>query len=715
MGFGFGYKSVYSHDICFYLIIKIKEINDEADLFEGGVTVVMIVAVFMIMAVFMVVTVLMIVAVFMVMRMLMTVLVFMMVIMHLFTFFFAVYQYGYVGSVYAAFDGVFTAHQYTGDTQGIETVYEIIGIRQEFEQRSSKHVSGSTHVAFKIQGIHGQHLLMTFYVSIPHRTATCEDTPLPCAAILKCGIICLVMAAKRQKKPYEYRKSTQNGVKRLILTGISIIVQIVLFLLFFTKLHEYARWLNIITSVASLALVLALYSQNKTSTMKMPWIILILAFPILGVALYLLVGLDFSTRSMRERFAETDAVLLPELPANDEQLNELADIHRPSAGIASYIRSAASYPVYHNTDITYYDNAAKGLEAQLSALRNAKDFIFMEYHAIEDDKAWARIEEILAERADAGVDVRVFYDDMGSIGFINTDFVKKLNSLGISCKVFNPFTIMLNFFLNNRDHRKITVIDNRIAFTGGYNLANEYFNLTHPYGEWKDTGIRLEGDAVRSFTIMFLEMWAAGQRKGDPIEDVSQFLKETSYKASQKGFCQPYADNPIDRERIGEEVYISMIEKAERYCYFMTPYLILTDEMMHALCLAAKRGVDVRIITPGIPDKKMIYRITRSFYHSLVIHGVKIYEWTPGFCHAKMSLVDDKMATVGTINLDYRSLYHHFENGCFISGSPVISEIKEDFELTFAESRDVTEDYMSGSATHLPPSQLFMRLFAELL
>ena len=339
----------------------------------------------------------------------------------------------------------------------------------------------------------------------------------------------------------------------------------------------------------------------------------------------------------------------------------------------------------------------------------------MEYHAIEDDKAWARIEEILAERADAGVDVRVFYDDMGSIGFINTDFVKKLNSLGISCKVFNPFTIMLNFFLNNRDHRKITVIDNRVAFTGGYNLANEYFNLTHPYGEWKDTGIRLEGDAVRSFTIMFLEMWTAGQRKGRPIEDVTRFLKENPYKASQHGFCQPYADNPIDRERIGEGVYISMIEKAERYCYFMTPYLILTDEMIHALCLAAMRGVDVRIITPGIPDKKMIYRITRSFYHSLVIYGVKIYEWIPGFCHAKMCLVDDKMATVGTINLDYRSLYHHFENGCFISDSPVIPEIKEDFDRTFARSCDVTNEYMSGSATHLPPSQLFMRLFAELL
>ncbi len=523
------------------------------------------------------------------------------------------------------------------------------------------------------------------------------------------------MEKVKQAQTYEYRKSTKNGIKRLVFTGISLLFQMLLVLMFFTGVNYYAKWINTVTLVIALILVLAIYSQNKTSTMKMPWIIFILAFPALGVTLYLLVGLDLSTYSMRRRYKETDELLLPYLPSNDSHSETLARISPPASGISHYLKSKALYPVYQNTDITYYDNAASALEAQLLALREAKRFIFMEYHAIEDDIAWRRIEEILVAKVAEGVDVRVFYDDMGSIGFINTDFVKKLDSLGISCKVFNPFKPFLNFFLNNRDHRKITVVDNRIGFTGGYNLANEYFGITHPYGEWKDTGVRLEGDAVKSFTIMFLEMWTAGQHVGSESEDFSAFLESPQYEAVQKGFCQPYADSPMDKERVGEAVYISMAEKAEKYCYFMTPYLILTDEMVHALCLAAKRGVDIRIITPGIPDKKAIYRLTRSFYHVLVISGVRIYEWTPGFCHAKMSIADDIMATCGTINLDYRSLYHHFENGCFIADSPVIPQIREDFKNTFEQSREVTEEYRSGSATHMSLRQLWARLFAELM
>ena len=272
-----------------------------------------------------------------------------------------------------------------------------------------------------------------------------------------------------------------------------------------------------------------------------------------------------------------------------------------------------------------------------------------------------------------------------------------------------------NLFLNNRDHRKITVIDGKVGFTGGYNLANEYFNYTHPYGQWKDTGIRLEGDAVQSLTVTFLEMWNAVSDKDANDSDFGKYIFHYDYKAQQTGFIQPYADSPMDNEQVGEEVYISMINKAEKYCWFMTPYLIITDEMTHALCLAAKRGVDVRIITPGIPDKKFIYNITRSFYHGLVKHGVRVYEWTPGFCHAKMSVVDDCMATCGTINLDYRSLYHHFENGCFMIDCQSVLDIKSDLIKTMGECRDVTEQYCTGRSAYLRLGQLFMRLFAGLL
>ena len=273
----------------------------------------------------------------------------------------------------------------------------------------------------------------------------------------------------------------------------------------------------------------------------------------------------------------------------------------------------------------------------------------------------------------------------------------------------------LNIFLNNRDHRKITVVDGKVGFTGGYNLADEYFNLTHPYGMWKDTGIRLEGDAVKSLTITFLEMWNAVKRSDKDDVDFEKYLLKYDYKAEGKAFVQPFADIPIDNEQVGEDVYISMADKAEKYCYFMTPYLIITDEMTRAISLAAKRGVDVRIITPGIPDKKMIYRVTRSFYNGLVRNGVRVYEWTPGFCHAKMCVTDDKMSVCGTINLDYRSLYHHFENACFIADEKLAKDIRKDFEATFKQCREVTEEYKTGRKSVLRLSQLFMRLFAGLL
>ena len=513
----------------------------------------------------------------------------------------------------------------------------------------------------------------------------------------------------------EGREKTKNGITRLIFSVLCILLEVVFIVSLFTRLNRYAEVINLFTRVMGLILILHMYASPMTATMKMPWILLILVFPVMGLTMYLLVGLSGSTGKMRRRYGEIDEQLLPRLPENVQVQEKLEEKIPRAANISAYIKRNALYPVYQNTDVTYYDEAEKGLEAQLEALSKAQKFIFMEYHAIEDAEAWQRIQRVLEERARAGVEVRIFYDDMGSIWFINTDFIKRMEALGIRCRVFNPLAPGLNFFLNNRDHRKITVIDGKVGFTGGYNLANEYFNLTHPYGKWKDTGIRLEGDAVRSLTVTFLEMWNAVSDKDQNDVDFTKFLPDYPYAAKQTGFIQPYADSPIDHEHVGEEVYISMANKAEKYCWFMTPYLIITDEMAHALSLAAKRGVDVRIITPGIPDKKMVYSVTRSFYHGLVRNGVKIYEWTPGFCHAKMSVADDCMATCGTINLDYRSLYHHFENGCFMADCDAVLEIRRDLERTITQCRDVTEKYKSGRSAYLRFSQLLLRLFAELL
>lgn len=514
----------------------------------------------------------------------------------------------------------------------------------------------------------------------------------------------------------EKKTANENGVSRLIVTVIFMLLEIVVWVILFTVLNDYAEWINVVTRIFAFLLVLAIYAQNKTPSMKMPWIMLILVFPIFGVAMYLLVGTNVYTKKMRRRFRNIDEILLPMLPENKSELEKLKEMDGAAGNIATYIAVNAKYPVYQNTDIEYFNDASKGLEAQLKELSKAKHFIFMEYHAIEDKESWHRIQEVLQNRVRAGVEVRVFYDDMGSIGFINTDFVDRMEAIGIQCRVFNPFVPGLNLFLNNRDHRKITVVDGKVGFTGGYNLANEYFNLTHPYGQWKDTGVKITGEAVKSLTVTFLEMWNAVKNRKTADKDFEKYLPEVNYQAKEsEAFVIPYADSPMDNLHVGEDVYISMANKAEKYCYFMTPYLILTDEMTQALGLAARRGVDVRIITPGIPDKKIIYHVTRSFYNGLVRNGVKIYEWEPGFCHAKMSVADDKMATCGTINMDYRSLYHHFENGSFFFSCQAVRDIKADFDNTFGQCRDVTERYRTGRSSMLRIGQLFLRLFAELL
>ncbi len=512
----------------------------------------------------------------------------------------------------------------------------------------------------------------------------------------------------------ETEASVKNGVKRAAFAGIAIVLELAFILVMNLKFAEQAEWVAIITRLLAALLVLVIYSTNEPSSIKMSWIIFIMAMPIFGVTLFLLVGLNGHTHAMRKRYERVDTRLLSLLPTGEDATARLAELDNRAANITRYVRNTSGYPLFEDTAITYYDDAAKGIEAQKLDLQKAEKFIFMEYHAIEDAESWHAIQRILEDRVAAGVDVRVFYDDMGSLGFVNTDFVDRLDTVGIKAKVFNPFMPGLNLFLNNRDHRKVTVIDGLVGYTGGYNIANEYFNITHPFGHWKDTGIRLEGKAVKSLTAIFLEMWNAVS--DSDVDDVSYrpFMINAPSAPDAQGFVMPYADNPMDDQMVGEDVYISVAEYAQDYAWYVTPYLIITDEMTHALGLAAKRGVDVRVITPGIPDKKMVYSLTRSYYHSLVRNGVRIYEYTPGFCHCKMSVADDVLATCGTINLDYRSLYHHFENGCLYYGSDAVMDTKHDFEWMLDQSREVTDDYRRPGAG-MRFKMLFLRLFAPLM
>ena len=544
----------------------------------------------------------------------------------------------------------------------------------------------------------------------------------------------------------------------MIFAVLSILLEVAVILVLIFTAGQKASWIYVVIRALGVILVLSIFGSSKTASIRMTWMFAILLLPIFGTALYFLIGLNGHTLKMRKRYADIDKILFPMLP-NDEEVFEKVQLRSGQlGGVVNYIRRNAGYPVYQNTEVRYFDDAAKGIEAQKEDMAKAQKFIFMEYHAIEDAESWHAIRDVLVERVKAGVEVRVFYDDMGSIGFINTDFVKRTQELGIQCRVFNPFAPGLNVFLNNRDHRKITVIDGKVGYTGGYNLANEYFHITEPYGYWKDTGIRLEGDAVQSLTVAFLEMWNAANPNDKDDKDFKKYVaasaayyaikdknraeaerlqkdkenyfgimkeaigKEEKYlentevfKGKNLGFVQPYADSPMDEIHTGEDVYISVAESAQKYAWFITPYLIITDEMCHAFGLAARRGVDVRIITPGIPDKKLVYSVTRSYYNGLARNGVRIFEFTPGFCHAKMSIADDLVATCGTINLDYRSLYHHFENGCLYADNDAVMDTKHDFEETFAKCKEVTDFYAHGRGAFMRLEQLLLRLAAPLM
>ncbi|MDE7298387.1 MAG: cardiolipin synthase, partial [Lachnospiraceae bacterium] len=338
----------------------------------------------------------------------------------------------------------------------------------------------------------------------------------------------------------------------------------------------------------------------------------------------------------------------------------------------------------------------------------AEKFIFMEYFIIAEGRMWDTILEILKEKAAAGVDVRLLYDDVGCLRLLPFQYYETIRGFGIKCEAFNPFVPFVSTVMNNRDHRKILVIDGETGFTGGINLADEYINEKERFGYWKDTGIMLKGDAVWNLTVMFLQLWNA-LRPTDT--DFDCFRPRARYETD--GYVQPYGDSPLDFENVGENVYLNIINSAKDYVYIFTPYLISDSEMISALCLAAKRGVDVRIVTPHIPDKKFAFMLTQSYYEQLMDGGVKIFEFEPGFIHAKCFVSDDIVATVGTINLDYRSLYLHFECGVYLYRTSSVMDVKQDAIDTIARSIPVTRDMLKPVLQKVV-LQAFLKLFAPL-
>ena len=500
---------------------------------------------------------------------------------------------------------------------------------------------------------------------------------------------------------------------RVLFTVLCLIIQLVWMLGLTWRLNQYFVWFSVVTEVIAVIVVLRINAKSEYSAARLVWTIVILALPVFGISLYLMFGRNGLTKQTRRKYAKVEERFSKELVQDDDILQELGKDNIYVHNQEFYIQSSSNYPVYRNTDVTYYPQTDVALEAMLEDLAGAKEFIFMEYFAVEDTSVFHRIEEILLKKVAEGVEVRFIYDDFGSIGFVGPKFTVRLNQSGIQCRVFNPLVPFLYIFMNHRDHRKITVIDNKISYSGGFNLADEYFNIHSPYGHWKDTGIRLEGDAVRSHTIMFLEMWNS-IRSTD--KDYSRFLmQDQTFRSVGKGYVQPYSDTPLDNVTLGENVYMNILKNATRYVYISTPYLILDNEMEKELCLAAQRGIDVRIITPAIPDKKTVFLVTQSYYAPLIRAGVRIYQYTPGFIHAKGYVCDDQVAVVGTINMDYRSLYLHFECATYLYNCAAVQDVVKDFRDTFPICQEIGIDYCEKRSLPVRMYQCVLRLFAPLL
>lgn len=496
------------------------------------------------------------------------------------------------------------------------------------------------------------------------------------------------------------------AIKKGIVVGLGVLLQILLSLVINLFLIEKLWIVNLFYAFLRLILFFGLIRNSKNYSYTLPWIIILLLFPLVGTLLYVILEQNKNNSKILRKIKRCEDDSFKYLKQDKNIYDAIKNNSR-----LRYISDFAKYPITDKNEVSYYKLGEEAWTEMLKELEKAKKFIFFEYFIINEGIMWNSILEILIRKAKEGVDVRVIYDDAGCISTLKNGYDKKLGSYGIKCISFNKLNPLASVFMNNRDHRKILVVDGCVAFSGGINISDEYINKTHPYGHWKDNAIKIVGDAVFNFTVLFLTMWNSYYKVDKNFND---YKYDFSNSIKKNGYTVPYGETPLDDEVVGEDIYLNVINQANDYLYIMTPYLIIDSDMINALVLAAKRGVDVRIIIPGIPDKKIVYTLTESYLELLNKGGVKVYKYKKGFVHSKMFLCDDSIATVGTINLDYRSLYLHFECGVYLENVDVIKDIKSDFLNTFEEchkltKKEVTPNLLKGLW------QAFLRLFAPLM
>lgn len=495
----------------------------------------------------------------------------------------------------------------------------------------------------------------------------------------------------------EGMKSFVNGAfkiifSRMLIIFLMVILQVLVLLVSFLWLGNYLHYIWEGMSLLGAVLIIYIVNRDEPAEFKLSWIIPICIFPVLGAMIYVFVisnagGIGLKAKTYI-RMKETEGFLA----TSKETAQVLKECPKYYQGFSHYMEQYAGYPTYHNSEAVYYPLGENKFEDLLQELKKAERYIFLEYFIVERGIMWDAVLEVLKEKVKEGVEVRVMYDGMCSIVLLPYSYPKQLQKYGIKAKMFAPIIPFLSTSQNNRDHRKIVVIDGKVAFTGGVNLADEYINQKQLYGHWKDIAVKVTGDAVRSFTVMFLQMWNVSE-KGK--EDYGKYLNDIVYEQPlyHDGFVIPYGGTPTMKEEVTKTVYKSMIDNAVRYVHIMTPYFIVDREFLDSMRYAAERGVEVIMILPHIPDKKIVYDIARTFYPALLRAGIKVYEYTPGFVHAKGFVSDDISAAVGTVNLDYRSFYHHFECGVSFFDNKVVKKVEEDFQDTLKKCLEVTWEY----------------------
>ena len=495
------------------------------------------------------------------------------------------------------------------------------------------------------------------------------------------------------EKIFRLAKPRRKGLLSILFSRFLIIVlllifQVLLMLGFYVWLVQYIPFYSGFLAIFTLLMIVYLFNSEMDSSAKLTWMFMIAFVPLPAAIFLFFTKTNAGHRKIRQREKQIIAESKNMISQPENVICELEGDPLGTEDLAAYMSRSGCFPIFDKTQVTYFPIGEKKFAAMLEELKKAEKYIFMEYFIIEEGYMWGSILEILIEKAKQGVDVRVMYDGMCEIALLPSDYYKLLAAQGIKAKAFSPLIPVVSSHYNYRDHRKILVIDGKVAFNGGVNLADEYINHKEVYGHWKDTALMIKGAAAKSFALLFLQMWYIDEKNAEylPFLDDGGFVPENA-----TGYVIPYGDCPLDDDKVGEAVYMDILNRANDYVHIMTPYLILDGELETALKYAAQRGVDVKLILPGIPDKKLVYALAKTHYKALVSAGVKIFEYTPGFVHAKVFVSDDKKAVVGTINLDYRSLYHHFECATYLYKTDCISEIEKDFQNTLAKCRKVTE------------------------